>query len=55
MHSSECHNYAEQCLLLAQRLAPEHRKTLLDLADKWREAAAELNAREIRSSKQFDA
>ena len=51
MHSSECRSYAEQCLQLVRELTPEHRKLLLDLAERWREAAAELSARETHSSK----
>jgi hypothetical protein len=48
MHSSECRKYAEQCLQLAPDFAPEHRKLVLDLADKWLQAAAQLSAHEDR-------
>ncbi len=46
MHASECRRYAEQCLQLARKLAPEHRQVLLEMADEWREVAEELDAQE---------
>ena len=55
MYASECRRYAEQCLQLAQELAPQHRKLLLELGDKWRKAAEELDAQEDQfSNKQMD-
>jgi hypothetical protein len=42
MYPSECRRYAEQCLQLAEELAPEHRDLLLELAQEWRKAAEEL-------------
>jgi hypothetical protein len=47
MHASECRSYAEQCLRLAtSKLAPELRRALLEIADAWRKAAEDLDARE---------
>jgi hypothetical protein len=51
MQSSDCRKYAEQCLQLAPDLAPEHRKLVLDLADKWLQAAARLSALENQTRK----
>jgi hypothetical protein len=42
MYASECRRYADQCLQLAQELAPQHRSRLLELADEWRKAAEDL-------------
>jgi hypothetical protein len=42
MYAPECRRYAEQCLQLAEELAPEHRNLLLELAQEWRKAAEEL-------------
>ena len=55
MYASECRRYAEQCLRLAQELAPQHRDLLFALADEWRKAARdleELDAHEDRSLQQ---
>jgi hypothetical protein len=48
MHPSECRRYAEQCLQLAQNLAPEHRDFLLEMADKWRKIADDLDRQNIQ-------
>jgi hypothetical protein len=42
MYASECRRYAEQCLLLAQELEPQHRDLLLKWADEWNRIAEEL-------------
>ena len=46
MNSSECRNYAEQCMKLAETLDAKHRGVLLDLADKWLQVATDLAADE---------
>jgi hypothetical protein len=43
MYASECRRYAEQCLQLAQHLAPQHRDLLLKWADEWKQVAEELD------------
>lgn len=58
MHASECRSYAEQCLQLARttNLAPEYRRTLLEMADEWRKVADELDAQEeLFSNNRTDA
>jgi hypothetical protein len=42
MRSFECLKYADQCAQMAHDVAPEYRELLLKLADKWREAAFQL-------------
>jgi len=51
MHSSDCRKYAEQCLQLAHELAPAHRQLVLDLGERWLQAAAQLGAYEFRLTK----
>ncbi|HEY6257122.1 MAG TPA: hypothetical protein VIY51_15160 [Xanthobacteraceae bacterium] len=50
MRSADCRKYVEQCLQLARELAPEHRKLVLELADKWLQAAEELRVHEDQSN-----
>jgi hypothetical protein len=51
MHSADCCKYAEQCLQLARELPPEQRKLVLDLAERWLQAAAQLSAEEAQPRK----
>ncbi len=51
MQSSDCRKYAEQRMQLAPDLPPEHRKLVLDMADKWLQAAARLSVLENQTSK----
>ncbi len=51
MHSSECRRYADECMRLAREVAPEHRKLILELADRWRKVAAQLSAHETQTGR----
>lgn len=52
MHSSECRDYAVQCLELAREVAPEFRERLVALAEEWSEAADDLEMRENQQAMQ---
>jgi hypothetical protein len=46
MQSAECRTFAEQCSQLANKLTGDEHDFLLEMADKWRQAAVELDAHE---------
>jgi hypothetical protein len=52
MQSSECRKYAEQCSQIAEKLDGEPRNALVEMAEKWLRAAAELETHESRASDQ---
>jgi len=48
MRSSECRQYARQCIELASKARPEYRERLLEMAQKWDEIADEKARQESR-------
>ena len=52
MYASECRRYAEQCLQLAQHLAPQHRNLLLKWADEWKSVAEVLEEFEEQDARE---
>jgi hypothetical protein len=52
MQSAECRTYAEQCSRLAEKLTGDERDLVVEMASKWRQAAAELEAHENAKGEQ---
>jgi hypothetical protein len=50
MHASECRNNADRCIQLAAELPARHRAFMLDMAEKWLDAAKGLERDERQSS-----
>jgi hypothetical protein len=46
MRSSDCEKFAQQCLDIARALPPEQKKLLLEMAEQWRKAGAQLRSSE---------
>ena len=42
--AAQYRTYADECRKLAQKLKPEHRDTLMKIADAWDKCAAEVDA-----------
>jgi len=43
--ATQYRNYADECRKLAQKLKPEHRETLIKIAESWDKCADEVEAR----------
>jgi hypothetical protein len=51
MHASECKKNADMCFQLAAELPARHRAFMLDMGEKWLDAAKELE----RDERQYSA
>jgi hypothetical protein len=52
--SAKFRKYAEECRQLSKNMRPEHRATLLEIADAWDQCAEEAEASEGKRKKQPD-
>ena len=50
MHASECKRHADACSRLAEELPARHRAFVLDMAEKWLQAARDLEREERQRS-----